>query len=312
MQRKVAYVFHYRNGIRENSVGVIRCNEKAGQPEVTLELFGKSEQGQRWHIYYFHSEDSLAEATYVWERATGRGRSEVPMHQCRLCAEAGRGSGVLLLPETVAKQWTGKRGIPDTGEYLGARFDGTEITEGLLQKAYLCTPEIHPEGKVCVESAKRLMEEITKAAGGAVEENSQKPERQEELSLSERRAKSRRIACLEELFRKNPSYSPCRENGVGYSVRISPSDLQLFPKEGTSFTENSFLLHGYYRYRHVLLGRRKGKNREEYVVLVPGNYEEKEGKLAKVFGFSEFLPIIPETANAVPGKKRFGYWCGKI
>lgn len=312
MQRKVAYVFLYRNGIRESSVGIVRCNHAAGQPEVTLELFGKPEQKRTWRIYYFHSEVSLAEATYLWELASGRGRSEVRMRQCRLCAEAGMGNGILLLPETVAEQWTGKAGIPDTREYLCARFDGTEVTERQLRKVCLRKPEARTEENACMESAKRLMEEITKAAGGEVAESGRKPEEKDVLQSLGSRKERGRIACLEELFRKNPSYLPCRGKGVGYSVRITPSDLQLFPNEGKSYIENSFLLHGYYRYRHVLLGRRRRKEREEYVILVPGTYETKEGKLAEAFGFPEFIPLIPETATAVSGKKMFGYWCGKI
>lgn len=312
MQRKVAYVFLYRNGIRESSVGIVRCNHTEGQPEVTLELFGEQEQKKTWRIYYFHSEDGLAEAAYLWEMAAGRGRSEVRMRQCRLCAEAGKGNGILLLPETVAEQWTGKMGIPDTREYLCARFDGMEVTQRQLRNVCLRKPEARIEENTCLESAKRLMEEIAKAAGGEVSEQGRKPEEKELPQPPGRRVAQCRIACLEELFQKNPPYLPCREKGVVYSVRITPSDLQLFPKEGRSFTENSFLLHGYYRYRHVLLGRRRGKEREEYVVLVPGNYETKEEKLAEAFGFPEFIPLIPETVAVVSGKKRFGYWCGKI
>lgn len=116
-------------------------------------------------------------------------------------------------------------------------------------------------------------------------------------------------------MRTNPSYTPCGDSRVNYSVRITPEDLHCLPKESKEYTENSYLLHGYYRYRHVLLGRRTGKEKVEYVLMVPGVYNGKEAGLAKLFGFPEFLPVKktkPETGSAASGEALFGYFCGKI
>jgi len=116
-------------------------------------------------------------------------------------------------------------------------------------------------------------------------------------------------------MRMNPAYTPCHGSSVDYSVRILPEDLQCLPKESRGYTENSYLLHGYYRYRHVLLGRRIRKEKEEYVLMVPGVYSRREVSVAKLFGFPEFLPVKktkPETGSAASGRELFGYFCGKI
>lgn len=326
MQRKVAYVFLYKNGIRERSVGIVRRYGTAEQPEVALELFGEEERRKQWRVYYFTEGEALLEAAYLWGSTTERGRSEARLSQCRLCAEAGMGAGVVLLPERAGdlkhnggKNRTEQSGggcgrqlsHPDLREYLCARYDEKELTEAALREAFLRKPE--PSCDPRVESAKKLMEEITKAAGGEAASEAAASV-QQDMYVESRKAR-RQIAYLEKLLLLNPPYGPCRRFDVEYSVRVTPEELAGFPKEGKRFAENSFVLHGYYRYRHVLLGRRRKKNAEDYVLLVPGIYNEKEAKLAELFGFPEFLPLVQtksEADGAASGKELFGYYCRKI
>lgn len=383
MQRKVAYVFLYKNGIRERSVGIVKRYGTAEQPEVALELFGEEERKKRWRIYYFTEGEALVEAAYLWGCTTERGKSEARLSQCRICAEAGMGGGIVLLPEREVEPERNSRenrmeqsdinnNRTRSGavlrEYLCARYDGKEITEEVLREAFLRKPEPFCDPRI--ESAKKLMEEIAKAAGGEIEEETAASVHSETLagideedirsryseegengewnrrqdSDSKPRKKKRtggQIAYLEKLLLLNPPYGPCRRFDVEYSVRVTPEELLNFPKEGKRFAENSFVLHAYYRYRHVLLGRRRRKTAEDYVLLVPGSYNEKEAKLAELFGFPEFLPVkaiarsepevrekmcaeeqklrrkigeekIPETGNGASGKELFGYFCGKI
>lgn len=309
MQRKVAYVFLYKNGIRERSVGILRRYGTAEQPEVALELFDKELQKKRWDIFYFTKGEALTEATYLWGSTTERGTSEVRMSQCRLCTEVGAGEGLVLLP--VEENRTELR------EYLCARYDGKEVTAEDVRKAFHRKPEPETAENPCIESAKRLMEEITKAAGGeqSVGQREEPPSEKGQALYIGRKAKGALLTGLEKILRTNPSYTPCRGSRVDYSVRIAPEDLHWLPKESKDYIENSYLLHGYYRYRHVLLGRRIRKEKEEYVLMVPGIYSGREAGLAKLFGFSEFLPVTktkPETGDSASGTNLFGYFCGKI
>ncbi len=328
MQRKVAYVFLYKNGIRERSVGIVRRYGTAEQPEVALELFADELRRKRWKIYYFTKGGALVEATYLWGGTRERGTSEARIVQCRLCVEAGAGEGIVLLSaeenwtekETEQKKTTNER---EFREYLCARYDGKEVTAEDLRKAFRRKTEREVAENPCVESAKRLMEEIAKAAGGetsvegelfAVQKEASFEEKRQELPLH-RKPKSALAKNFEKLMRTKPTYTPCEDSRVNYSVRITPEDLQCLPKESKDYIENSYLLHGYYRYRHVLLGRRIRKEKVEYMLMVPGVYSGREAGLAKLFGFPEFLPVKkakPETDSAASGKELFGYFCGKI
>lgn len=315
-RRKIAYLFAYRNGIRAQSVGVLRQFGEEEAPEVMLELLHLPERKERWSIYYFNERENLSEASYLWEADGGQTTNEIAVGRYRLCAEAGSGKGVVLLPEHVGSTRTTGIEWPNTDCYLCGRYDGREVTEAQIRAAFTHTG-IRFSAET-VSSAKRLVEEITKAAGGegiAEEEGRyslEKVEKKEKSITLKRKAEQNRVACLEELLLTKPAYRPCRESSLLYSVRVSPEELSLLPKEGRVFAENSFLLHGYYRYRHLLLGRRRWREQDEYVLLVPGTYFKRDISLAGMFGFREFLPAQYGMTQAAAARGIFGYWCAKM
>jgi len=71
-------------------------------------------------------------------------------------------------------------------------------------------------------------------------------------------------------------------------LSIGPSDFVLFPAAAYKMVNNSFLLHGYYNYRHLILTRVERKGESVYYIGVPGNYFEKEKQVAIMFGFESF------------------------
>ncbi|MBQ9766633.1 MAG: hypothetical protein IJW37_00830 [Lachnospiraceae bacterium] len=309
-RRKIAYLFTYRNGIREQSVGILRQYGGAEAPEVTLELLRERERKEAWRIYYFNRRNLLAEATFLWETSIADPRSEVPTGFYRLCAEAGTGNGVLLLPEQEGTKRKAGIDWPNTDYYLCARFDGAEVKPPQVRAAFSRTG-VGSREEECLQSAKKLVQEIAKAAEGSATEET--PGKFVERNTPPRkRAEHNRIACLEELLIARPSYKPCKEASLLHSVRVLPEELTGLPKEGRQFADNSFLLHGYYHYKHLLLGRRRKKEQDDYVLLVPGIYQKKNAYLAGLFGFSEFLPAEMTGPENTGAKGMFGYWCAKI
>ena len=88
-------------------------------------------------------------------------------------------------------------------------------------------------------------------------------------------------------------------------LSIKPQDIGLLPIEIWVYGNNSFLLHGYYNYRHLILARLSdsgGKIR--YLLGVPGHYFSNEKYMASMFGFPHFV-----LAKKQPDEDgRFGYW----
>ena len=87
---------------------------------------------------------------------------------------------------------------------------------------------------------------------------------------------------------------------------IKPQDIGLLPRENWVYGNNSFLLHGYYNYRYLILARigDETKGRTRYILGVPGNYYSNEKYMASMFGFPHFV-----LARKQPSQDgRFGYW----
>ena len=86
-------------------------------------------------------------------------------------------------------------------------------------------------------------------------------------------------------------------------LSIGPSDFVLFPAASYKAVNNSFLLHGYYNYKHLILARVEKKGDVFYYIGVPGNFYEREKQVAIMFGFESF-----ECAEEPAQVGDFGYY----
>lgn len=71
-------------------------------------------------------------------------------------------------------------------------------------------------------------------------------------------------------------------------LSISPADFVLLSGEAYRAANNSFLLHGYYNYDHLILTKLEKRGEATYYIGVPGNYYEREKQVALMFGFESF------------------------
>ena len=86
-------------------------------------------------------------------------------------------------------------------------------------------------------------------------------------------------------------------------VSIRPADFVLLPSESYKMANNSFLLHGYYNYKHLILTKVEKRGETLYYIGVPGTYYEKEKQVAIMFGFESF-----ECAEEPAQAGDFGYY----
>ena len=88
-------------------------------------------------------------------------------------------------------------------------------------------------------------------------------------------------------------------------LAIKPQDIGLLPRENWIYGNNSFLLHGYYNYRYLILARlNQPDGGGRYLLGVPGHYQSNEKYMAAMFGFSDFVL----SKKQPPRDSRFGYW----
>ena len=73
------------------------------------------------------------------------------------------------------------------------------------------------------------------------------------------------------------------------ALQIELGDLRELPKKYWYLGNNSFLLHGFFNYKHLLFGKHPdGK----WFLGVPGIYERQERVMASIFDFGGFLPFV--------------------
>ncbi|MGB8451163.1 MAG: DUF6128 domain-containing protein [Anaerocolumna sp.] len=106
------------------------------------------------------------------------------------------------------------------------------------------------------------------------------------------------------IYRSFPRMYPFEDNEVAWCVRIEPQDIGLFPMEAWILGNNSFLLHGYYSYRHLIFARMNDKNGINYILGIPGIYHNREKFMAKMFGFENFKCVKRKAQRT----GEFGYW----
>lgn len=102
-----------------------------------------------------------------------------------------------------------------------------------------------------------------------------------------------------------PHIKPFRDQREYLS--IGPEDFVLFSSESYKAASNSFMLHGYYNYRHLILTREERRGEILYYVGVPGNYYDREKQVAIMFGFESF-----ECAQEPAQSSDFGYYMMKV
>ena len=84
-------------------------------------------------------------------------------------------------------------------------------------------------------------------------------------------------------------------------LKIDLKDLEYLPRVNWGLANNSFLLHGYYNFRYLILARMAD---ERYIIGIPGMFHNNERFMAAMFGFDHFKPV----KDYKPLTGHFGYW----
>ena len=91
--------------------------------------------------------------------------------------------------------------------------------------------------------------------------------------------------------------------------KLSYEDLSSLQKPFWRLANNSFLLHGYHNYHHLLLLEEDGHQ----WLGVPGIYSPREAHAAELFGFPQFTREYHQklalSEDECSTDKDFGYWC---
>ncbi len=159
------------------------------------------------------------------------------------------------------------------------------------------------QAKVAAESV--TMPENIKAAGAAAKI----PAETQHLQQKAHRANATQMDPFEKLFVR-ADYIDAFDDDYFYDcIEVSPEKLKCLNQNEIDIAGNSFLLHGYYNFRHILFGRvRDNLDNTKYFVGVPGMYCNRERYMASMFGFNNFK----KSHRSDYANPYFGYWYQEI
>ena len=87
-------------------------------------------------------------------------------------------------------------------------------------------------------------------------------------------------------------------------IEISPEDIERLPETNWGLKNNSFLNHGYFQFRHLILGRMYERENCGYFIGVPGVYSRRDRNTAAMFDFYHFKFSMRSDMRL----SQFGYW----
>lgn len=96
-------------------------------------------------------------------------------------------------------------------------------------------------------------------------------------------------------------FFPFSDGEIATAWKIHLNDLKRFPRQYCALRNNRFIQYGHYNFGHLLLGQ---KNNGQYILGVPGSYNQQERFMANMFGF----PYFKESDYIEMSKARGGYW----
>ena len=278
---------------------VILCG--AGREEVLGKIMLQGGQGEFRHVCHIDSEGggTIGSTGINCDELKG---IRIPLGEGRevTCMWNAPGHPVKLSAEQPVKQAM----KPSAEQSVKQAMKPTAEQQG--KEAFRESEEKHPEGK-----AQELKEtEITFPERPAQEQrDTETTMLRGPGSPSNSEEQQGAVPLLEnkwlQLCAIYPHIKPFRDQREYLS--IGPEDFVLFSSESYKAASNSFMLHGYYNYRHLILTREERRGEILYYVGVPGNYYDREKQVAIMFGFESF-----ECAQEPAQSSDFGYYMMKV
>lgn len=307
-QKEIIYMSLYKDNIKEGCVGYLKSEERQGK--FRLELQTKNIQGTLTGDYPIRIQNTagwhevgsltLKEGNGIWTGSMTEPvmRAEIILSDISIVKGQSKNVSVLETREMKPQVMTESE---ESGLRVGNKSEQDESVPQVQVQAEAGDNELRTQAKaepvennLKTQSKSEPVENELKAQAGIElrEAGAEKQTMQETTPLYESK--------WEQLLATYEQIHPYGDNRV--YVKLEPKDFVILPSGYQHLVNNSFLLHGFYNYRYLILGKEK-----DFYLGVPGVFYEREKMVALMFGFEAFEC---EGGNAKEGK--FGYYLRKV
>lgn len=303
MKRFITYIYAYENTKKAGNTGFARIELRGEECRLEIHLRGVYAAQTHCKIYLFRKQGSGIEGSLIGEMDVRNGAGDFSvimktahistsllsffeMEGIFLCSEDGR---------IFMSRWT--EGEPLT----------VDMEHFIEWKAEQTEENIYAEESLHVEENMHVKENMH--AEKKQQENKIQPvqfdrESDNELRATELPARNffpqyQWKDIWEQFLKSHPASMPFSEKNIT-CIKIELKDIRELPRKYWYLGNNSFLLHGFFNYRYLVLGKIEEDNEDKWFLGVPGIYQNQERVMAIIFGFPEFMPEQVEN--------RFGCW----
>lgn len=127
----------------------------------------------------------------------------------------------------------------------------------------------------------------------------------EEIQAIQQMGKKKDNTDLHFIFQNNEKMLPFGKEDKRDWIRICVDEMILLPLESTRLMRHPFLLAGYQKYHHLILGKHKKNGKTQIFLGVPDAYLPEYKQKAAHLGFREFWT---QDGKKLPQKNTYGYW----
>ena len=294
MQRFVTYIYAYENNNKNQNVGFAKVDIRGDYCQVEIHLKRTGYTNVKCPVYLFVRENEVIVGVEIGEIALVNGCGDfVRQLNC---------NGVGETPYCM-KDMKGILIFLDNTVMFASQWDEKAIYRENF-KPYEETKEIPVEQAEDAAEEPEESGQMEKLQVESVQAQQSREQQTEELQSEAQRSGDMWMDLWEKL---NGMYGAKKlfENMPEISgIHMELKDLRELPKKYWYLGSNSFLLHGFFNYRHLLLGKVENESGRKWLIGVPGIYQNQEKVLAAVFGFPEFR----QEKDTGVKTGQFGYW----
>ena len=310
MKRFITYLYDYTGAVKGKNAGFVKVDMRGNQCRLEIHVRGLgqvTEQG----IIYFIIEDSGLNGVKVGEMEILRGQGDYgTIIKCNPIGDSpyqfGQIAGVCVSygdHQMAASKWKEDPNLQFALQDIHIWEPPQLEPEQELQKLEKLQP------KADASEAQIRQETHSEPVAQQLEQSASSETQQPTTSAAQQTAHpTAQAAALEtgwaetwkQLQAQNEKLEFRKERN-GDWIKMDIKAIRSLPKRNWYLGNNSFLVHGFFNYHYLILGREMDGDKERWYLGVPGFYQQQERVMATSFGFPEFF-------NSQNGAEPFGYW----
>lgn len=318
MKRFITYLYDYTGAVKGKNAGFVKVDMRGNQCRLEIHVRGLgqvTEQG----IIYFIIEDSGLNGVKVGEMEILRGQGDYgTIIKCNPIGDSpyqfGQIAGVCVTygdHQMAASKWKEDPNLQFALQDIHIWEPPQLEPEEELQKQEKLQPKA--EASAAQIRQETHSEPVAQQLGQSASSETQQPTtsetqqpttsatQQPTTSAAQQTAQETDWAKTWKQLQAQNEKLEFRKERNGDWIKMDIKAIRSLPKRNWYLGNNSFLVHGFFNYHYLILGREMDGDKERWYLGVPGFYQQQERVMATIFGFPEFF-------NSQNGAEPFGYW----